>query len=270
MSGIMPLIVRRKDYQPAPPPAPRSAPNPLLGKTVSVMQEGARLFGQVDAVDADGKATVKLAIPVAGVLALTNTKEVFAASALTEVEMPTESRRVEFENRRNLLEESAAKGVAVTDANGKITDYTNVTIKGYASTWEHITPSDRQGDAVRAGAFKNTIRKFMENPVMLIDHRMSVEHMAGHYTVVREDETGLYIEGKVSDAPELRKVRFMLMEKSLRTVSIGGIWLYEPDGRTISGAHLFEISLVAVPANPDAQIGVRSLNLNTIKSVCQL
>jgi HK97 family phage prohead protease len=109
----------------------------------------------------------------------------------------------------------------------------------------------------------------MTNPVMLIDHRMSVENIAGHYTIVREDDRGLFVQGQVSNSPHMKHARFALMEKSLRTLSIGGIWVYEPDGRTISKAYLFEISLVAVPANPDAIIQARSLDLAALTRISQ-
>lgn len=135
----------------------------------------------------------------------------------------------------------------------RIVDYKNVIFKGYGSTNETITKGDRIGDYLRKGAFKKTIKEFKKNPVMLIDHENSVHNIAGSYTRVEEDENGLYLEGKISDAPELATVRMLIAEGHLQTLSIGGMFYYEDDGKAISEVDLFEVSLVAIPMNPDAR-----------------
>ena len=88
---------------------------------------------------------------------------------------------------------------------------------------------------------------------MLIDHENSVNNIAGSYTRVEEDENGLYLEGKISNAPELATVRMLIAEGHLQTLSIGGMFYYEDDGKAISEVDLFEVSLVAIPMNPDAR-----------------
>jgi HK97 family phage prohead protease len=252
------------------PPQPKAAPaaDERVGRSVSFMSGQTKLVGVVASV-ADGKALVNIGLPIDGKIAVTGCEIEVDACALAITDTPHESRRVELANRRQCLD-TDAKGVAVKDdKTGQVVDYQDVTFAGYASTWAHITPSDRQGDNVQVGAFRSTIRDFMANPVMLIDHRMSVENIAGHYTIVREDDRGLFVQGQVSNSPHMKHARFALMEKSLRTLSIGGIWVYEPDGRTISKAYLFEISLVAVPANPDAIIQARSLDLAALTRISQ-
>lgn len=135
----------------------------------------------------------------------------------------------------------------------RIVDYKNVIFKGYGSTNETITKGDRIGDYLRKGAFRKTISEFKKNPVMLIDHENSVNNIAGSYTRVEEDENGLYLEGKISNAPELATVRMLIAEGHLQTLSIGGMFYYEDDGKAISEVDLFEVSLVAIPMNPDAR-----------------
>ncbi len=238
--------------------------DPLVGKSVSFMHEGTRMFGVVQSA-AGGKASVAVGFPFDGKLAVTGAQVSAEAAGLTVVDLGSETRRVTVGNVQHALE-GESKGVAIKDEKtNRIIDYKGVTFAGYASTFSHITESDRQGDAMKPGAFRETIKIFMGNPIMLIDHRNSVENIAGHYTTVREDDKGLWVEGMVSDAPELTSVRFHLMEKSLRTLSIGGIWMFEPDGRTISKVHLFEISLVAVPANPDAVIQARAFDIDAAR-----
>lgn len=137
--------------------------------------------------------------------------------------------------------------------NDRIVDYKNVIFKGYGSTNETITKGDRIGDYLRKGAFRETIKEFKKNPVMLIDHENSVHNIAGSYTRVEEDKNGLYLEGKISDAPQLATVRMLVAEGHLQTLSIGGMFYYEDDGKGISKVDLMEVSLVAIPMNPDAR-----------------
>ncbi len=162
-----------------------------------------------------------------------------------------------------LASEEGAKRYAVSDDEDKIVDYMDVQIVGYASTFQNITPADRDGDYVVKGAFSDTIRAFKKNPVMLTNHLQRVENIAGSYTELMEDDIGLRIIGKMSNAPELRRERFLVAEGHLKTLSIGGMFMFNEDGRGIERVSLFEISLVAVPANPDAIIQSRSISVET-------
>jgi HK97 family phage prohead protease len=149
---------------------------------------------------------------------------------------------------------------SIKDENGIVLDYKDVTFKGYASTNESITKGDRIGDYLKRGAFKKTINNFMQNPVMLIDHQNSVREIAGTYTKIYEDKNGLMVEGKISNSPELKNIRFLIAEGHLKTLSIGGMFLYGEDGKSIDEVNLYEISLVAIPMNPDALFSVRNVD----------
>ena len=100
----------------------------------------------------------------------------------------------------------------------------------------------------------------MRNPVMLIDHQNSVKEIAGTYTKMYEDKNGLFVEGKISNSPDLKNVRFLVAEGHLKSMSIGGMFLYGEDGKAIEEVNLYEISLVAIPMNPDALFSVRSVD----------
>ena len=147
---------------------------------------------------------------------------------------------------------SAAPSDPVYEGN-RIIDYQNVVFKGYASTNEDVTKGDRIGDYLRRGAFRKTIKEFKKNPVMLIDHENSVKNIAGSYANMREDEKGLFVEGRISNAPDLATVRTLIAEGHLKTLSIGGMFYYEDDGKGINQVDLMEVSLVAIPMNPDAR-----------------
>lgn len=157
--------------------------------------------------------------------------------------------------------ELAGKGAdEIKDPDGKVIDYKNVKIKGYLSTFERVTESDRQGDTVMPGAFRDTIPKFMLNPVLLMDHRNSVTNIAGKFTKMTEDKNGLAFEAQISNAPGLADLRFKVQEGMLVTTSMGGLFHFAEGGRKIFRVDLWEGSLVAIPANPDARFSVRSLS----------
>jgi HK97 family phage prohead protease len=155
----------------------------------------------------------------------------------------------------------------IKDENGAVVDYQDVRIAGYGSTNEEITKADRGGDYLRKGAFKKTIKKFMNNPVMLADHANSTKTIVGKYTHVEEDEKGLYIEGELSNSPEQKNIRFQVAEGNLQTMSIGGIFKYEEDGKAIEEVDLMEISLVAIPMNPDARFIVKEASEENIEKI---
>lgn len=150
-----------------------------------------------------------------------------------------------------------------------VVDYRDVRIKGYLSTFKNTTESDRDGDYVEEGSFKETIPQFMRNPVLLVNHRNDVQSIAGMFDIVREDAKGLYVEAQLSNSPAewMKDVRFKVAEGSLKTLSMGGMFHYKEDGRGIFKVTLWEGSLTPVPANPDAIISTRSLTDAEAKAV---
>lgn len=158
------------------------------------------------------------------------------------------------------------KAKPVTEG-GRIVDYQDVTIRGYLSTFNNITEADREGDYVERGAFKQTIGRFMKNPVLLVNHQISVASLAGRFVTMFEDEKGLYFEAELSNSPAdfMRDTRFKVVEGALRTCSMGGLFHYKEDGRGIFKVDLWEGSLTPVPANPDAVFSVRSLTDQEMK-----
>jgi HK97 family phage prohead protease len=157
------------------------------------------------------------------------------------------------------VEPPDAKKMLVVKVDDRVVDYQNVGIAGYLSTFKGTTESDRQGDYVDEGAFRETIPKFMLNPVLLSDHRNSVGNLAGNFTSLREDKKGLRVEAMLSNSPDNIGVRFKVAEGMLKTMSMGGVFHYKEDGRGIFKVDLWEGSLVPIPANPDARFNVRAL-----------
>lgn len=136
-------------------------------------------------------------------------------------------------------------------------------ISGYANT--KYTP-DRYGDVPTPynRSYVYELEEFKRNPVLLLDHCQGVEHIAGRVTDIYEDERGLFFEAELSasDLPAVKHARRLIKEGTLKTVSIGGIWRYEdvqnPSHLTL--AKIFEISLVAVPADTYATFEPKTKN----------
>lgn len=130
-----------------------------------------------------------------------------------------------------------------------------IKISGYANN-KNI--ADRYGDIPTPfnRTFVYELEDYRKNPVLLLDHEAEVKKLCGTVTEIHEDERGLYFEAVLSnsDLPEVKHARTLIKEGMLKTVSIGGMWLFEdlenPDHLTL--AKIFEISLVVIPADPYA------------------
>ncbi len=245
-------------------PTPKS---PLLGKTVffRLRAEGETIAGVITETDGT-TAKVKLCLPNAdGILVMSQTSEVSVPlHDLTQLDAEVVKNRDVKAYSENALVMVGEKATPVMDPDesGTICDYRDVTFSGMASTFQAVTPEDRDGDYILPGAFSKWIAEFRRNPVMLSDHDRSVKNLMGHYTKVSViADRGLAVEGMVTNSPhkDAKHIRFQLVEQSLKTLSIGGSFFYLDDMRGIEEIRLHEISLVVVPANPDAVITTRSL-----------
>lgn len=147
--------------------------------------------------------------------------------------------------------ECAVKKVELKNEADVLIDFRDVVFEGYASTWGNL---DRDGDIMRPGAFSKSIKEFLRNPIALKDHRQSVDSIVGHFAELREDKKGLFVRCKISNAPDCQSIRFKVAEGSLRAMSVAGLMYYNESGIDIFEVKLWEISLVAVPANPEALV----------------
>jgi len=141
---------------------------------------------------------------------------------------------------------------------GKITQENGaVFLEGYANTKNQ---ADRYGDIPAVYKTKRDyvydLKEYLKNPVLLVDHVNAVDHVAGSMTEIREDGKGLYFKAKfsASDYPVVEHARRIYTEGHAKGISIAGRFHYEnPDApNQLTLAEIYEISLVAVPADPDA------------------
>lgn len=137
------------------------------------------------------------------------------------------------------------------------------TLEGYGSVFSLM---DRGGDMVMPGAFKKSLRewkKLKQLPQMLWSHDMSMP--IGLWTSMEEDDRGLKLKGElILDVPQAMTAHALLKRQAVRGLSIGYRTRdYEIDRvtgvRKLKEIELFEVSLVAIPMLPEAQVtGVKT------------
>jgi HK97 family phage prohead protease len=133
---------------------------------------------------------------------------------------------------------------------------------GYASVAGNI---DSHGDIVAKGAFADTLAEAnRENrPVqMLWQHGVEGAMPLGVWQNLREDDTGLYVEGQLALGTQRGRDVYELMKMGAITgMSIGyraTSWVmhgkHHRARRTLKAVKLFEVSLVSDPSNGLARV----------------
>jgi HK97 family phage prohead protease len=130
---------------------------------------------------------------------------------------------------------------------------------------------DRHGERILVSAWK--LDNYKKNPIILFGHdAWSLENAIGKSVAIEIQENKLVIDVVFSQANErAQKVRAMVDEGVLNMVSVGFIpkKIETIDGvPTITEAELLEVSIVQIPANPEAE-SIRTLGfkLNDIGEV---
>jgi HK97 family phage prohead protease len=144
----------------------------------------------------------------------------------------------------------------VEDKAGNIVDYLNVRIEGWAST----TKIDRIKDKVLPGAFSKYLPEYLKNPILLLDHARNMKGSIGRVVNIEEHTQGLKIIAEISNAPDVRDVRFKVVEGVFNTLSIGGRFhvRHTGIGRILEQVELREVSIAPIPINADAVFAVKS------------
>lgn len=130
-------------------------------------------------------------------------------------------------------------------------------ISGYASVFKI---EDSQKDLVAKGAFQKTMRAWRLHeslPKMLWQHKL--ESPIGKWTLMREDELGLYVEGEINPNIQVgREAIELLNQGALNGLSIGFRTIRSSrspgGGRVIHDLDLIEVSLVTIPSNSAAKV----------------
>lgn len=127
-----------------------------------------------------------------------------------------------------------------------------VFFEGYVNT---KNKPDSYGD-IPTGDNVYDLSRYKASPVLLINHNNDVKHIAGKAVQLSEDEKGLWVKFRLMDNPINQDVAHAIeaiKQGLLKTTSIGGKWEYDPNKPSnLIKASIFEISLVAIPADPRA------------------
>ncbi|MBD2779693.1 HK97 family phage prohead protease [Xenorhabdus szentirmaii] len=131
--------------------------------------------------------------------------------------------------------------------------------EGYGSVFG---VKDSYDDIVLPGAFANTLKQWGAKgslPALLWQHRM--DEPIGIYTEMNEDDTGLYLKGRllIDDDPLAKRAHAHMKAGSLSGLSIGYVlkdWEYDRDKGAflLKDLDLWEVSLVTFPANDEARV----------------
>lgn len=128
---------------------------------------------------------------------------------------------------------------------------------GYASVFDVV---DNQRDVVRAGAFRETLRD-RTSPVQLL-WQHAWEHPIGVIEQLFEDGRGLFVQGRLlMEVEKAREAHALLKAGAIRGLSIGYQARQaqrdpETGVRALLSVELWEISLVTLPANAQANVTV--------------
>ena len=137
---------------------------------------------------------------------------------------------------------------------------------GYGAAFGNV---DSYGDVIAPGAFRDSIaeaRKSGDWPAMLLQHGFADGGPTpiGVWTEMREDDRGLWVEGRLADTQAGRDSYALLKMQprpAISGLSIGFVakeWVArskpEEPRRTLKRIDLFEVSLVTFPANRRAKV----------------
>lgn len=136
---------------------------------------------------------------------------------------------------------------------------------GYGSVYDTI---DAYNERVAKGAFATSLKRWEGKgrlPPILWQH--DPRQPVGPFTLMREDDRGLYVEGQllVDEVEKAREARALMRAKAVDGLSIGfDVDKFEYDKEeqimTLTQIDLWEVSIVTFPANEDARIeSVKSL-----------
>lgn len=150
------------------------------------------------------------------------------------------------------------KTIALSDVSLKMDGATGK-FAGYASVFGGV---DSYGDTIVRGAFESSLRK--SKPKMFFNHAWDMP--IGKWTVAKEDEKGLYVEGELTPGLGLAEsVKAAMSHGTIDGLSIGGMlkkgdWEDTADGRVIrKWSNLVEVSPVVFPADDAARIDLSSV-----------
>lgn len=144
---------------------------------------------------------------------------------------------------KNIMTRSFQRDLSVSDVGE---------VSGYACRWDEV---DSYGTMFRKGCFAKTIAERFRKIVFLFSH--DVSRPLGPLLELYEDDIGLFFRALFSAAQSAQDVRQLVVDGAVSGVSFA----FTPVRQTSAGGatvynevKLYEISLVAMPANDNARV----------------
>jgi HK97 family phage prohead protease len=138
----------------------------------------------------------------------------------------------------------------------KLKDDDAGTIEGYASTFDNW---DSVGERPTKGAFAPHLADFLHDGFIAMQHDYS--QVVASPVEAREDDHGLYVKAAFHSTPAAQAARTLVAERLARGKSVKLSIGYEvkrdeyvEEGRLLKEIKLYEWSIVAIPANPEARV----------------
>jgi HK97 family phage prohead protease len=138
----------------------------------------------------------------------------------------------------------------------EIKSLSSMQFEGHGAVFGNV---DLGGDVILPGAFKRSLAQHKSNgtlPAMFWMH--DTTRIPGKWLDMSEDDKGLPVYGELAPTDLGKEVHTLLKMDAVGGLSIGFMPLdveYASDGvRLIKEVELFEVSIVAIPMNPKAQI----------------
>lgn len=147
------------------------------------------------------------------------------------------------------------------DLEFKAFDESKGIVEGYATTFGF--PADLDGDIINEKAFDLSLQKINEKGIPLLDGhgRDSVNKVVGTVFSAIKTSKGIYIKAKLADTPANHEIYMKLQQGHINKFSIGFmiedakfVTKDNQEYREITQAEMYEVSIVAIPANPRADI----------------
>lgn len=161
---------------------------------------------------------------------------------------------------KKVLYKSFPFSVKKTDEDEKIFSF-----EGYASTWD----IDRGDEKILPGAFTESLKTI--SPVLLWQHK-SFEPIGVPVTLY-EDSKGLFVKGNLpkGDTFVTGRVIPQMQIGSVKKMSIGyrmKTWKWDEDILIHEKVDLYEISLVSIPMNPNADVtSMKAFNVKDVEDI---
>ncbi len=125
-------------------------------------------------------------------------------------------------------------------------------VKGYGSYFDNM---DSDGDIIRRGAYKKTIKENGDRVRYIYQHNMA--QPLGKMNMLEEDDKGLMFEAEIADTTLGNDVYELLKMGVITENSVGILPMqkeFKGDYREITEVKLYEVSAVTLAANDQAKI----------------